>query len=55
MSEFKEKYQQVLEELKKERADNKELYEEVRDSLTQIRSSQIAALVGFLIKKGIIK
>ena len=52
---FEETYNNIMSQLQSEWSDNGELYEKRRNVVLGIRSSQVGALVGLLIKKGILK
>lgn len=52
----KEKHEQVMKEIQEEWENNKELHQgQKRKNLVGIRSSQISALVMYMIKKGDMK
>lgn len=53
-SSFEDKYNSIMDQIQEEWSNN-ETYKNRRNLSNGIRSSQLAALVGFLIKRGIIK
>jgi hypothetical protein len=48
-------YNLLIEELEKELEENKDMHNSGRYKVEGIRSSQVRALVGLLVKKGILK
>ena len=50
-----EKYERIMNEIQSEWETNKRIHTNQREKLTGIRSSQISALVRYLINKGILK